>query len=100
MNAEALVEKVQEYLSDDKLPLIQDAFDFANDAHSGQLRLTGDPFISHPLETATIVADLHLDEVSVAAALLHDVPEDCGVPFEDIEARFGPDVRRLVEGES
>ena len=98
MNAEALVEKVQEYLSDDKLPLIQDAFDFANDAHSGQLRLTGDPFISHPLETATIVADLHLDEVSVAAALLHDVPEDCGVPFEDIEARFGPDVRRLVEG--
>jgi len=98
MDVEPLLEKMQEYLPDAKLTLVRDAFEFAREAHSGQLRLTGDPFITHPLETATIVADLHMDEISVASALLHDVPEDCGVPFEDIEARFGPDVRRLVEG--
>ena len=98
MNIESLVEKVQEYLTEDKLSLLRDAFDFAQEAHKGQLRLTGDPFITHPFETAMIVADLHLDEVSLAAALLHDVPEDCGVPFDEIQERFGPDISRLVEG--
>jgi len=98
MNIESLVEKVQEYLPEDKLSLVRDAFAFAQEAHKGQLRLTGDPFITHPFETAMIVADLHLDEVSLAAALLHDVPEDCGVPFDEIQEKFGPDISRLVEG--
>ncbi len=98
MNIESLVEKVQEYLAEDKLSLVRDAFAFAQEAHKGQLRLTGDPFITHPFETAMIVADLRLDEVSLAAALLHDVPEDCGVPFDKIQEKFGPDISRLVEG--
>lgn len=98
MNIESLVEKAQEYLAEDKLSLVRDAFAFAQEAHKGQLRLTGDPFITHPFETAMIVADLHLDEVSLAAALLHDVPEDCGVSFDEIQERFGPDISRLVEG--
>jgi guanosine-3',5'-bis(diphosphate) 3'-pyrophosphohydrolase len=93
-----LIDKAKEYLHEDKLALVEDAYQFALESHGNQRRLTGDPFISHPLETATIVAELQMDEVSLAAALLHDVPEDCGVPFSTIEDRFGPEVRRLVEG--
>ena len=98
MDIKPLIDKIKEYLPEDKLSLVEDAFLFALKAHGNQLRLSGDPFITHPVETATIVADLHLDETSLAAALLHDVPEDCGVPFSEIESRFGPEVTRLVEG--
>lgn len=93
-----LAEKASEYLSDDRLALVEAAYEFAREAHSGQYRKSGDPYITHPLETAMIVADLHLDETSLAAALLHDVPEDCGIPFAEIEKRFGSEVARLVEG--
>jgi len=98
MDIKPLIDKIKEYLPEDRLSLVEDAFLFALKAHGNQLRLSGDPFITHPVETATIVADLHLDETSLAAALLHDVPEDCGVPFSEIESRFGPEVTRLVEG--
>ncbi len=98
MDIKALTDKVKEYLPEDKLALVEESYKFALEAHGTQRRLTGDPFISHPLETAMIVVDLHLDEISIAAALLHDVSEDCGVPFIDIESRFGPEVSRLVEG--
>lgn len=93
-----LLDKVREYLPEDKLPLVENAFEFASKAHGNQLRLSGDPFITHPVETAMIVADLQLDETSVAAALLHDVPEDCGIPFSEIESKFGAEVTKLVEG--
>jgi GTP pyrophosphokinase len=98
MDIQPLLDKVKEYLPEEKLSLVEDAFLFALKAHGNQLRLSGDPFISHPVETAMIVADLQLDETSVAAALLHDVPEDCGIPFSEIESRFGPEVKKLVEG--
>ena len=93
-----LLDKLREYLPEDKLPLVENAFEFASKAHGNQLRLSGDPFITHPVETAIIVADLQLDETSVAAALLHDVPEDCGIPFSEIESKFGAEVTKLVEG--
>jgi len=93
-----LIDKVREYLPGDKLAVVEEAYRFALEAHGSQLRLSGDPFITHPVETALIVADLQLDEASLAAALLHDVPEDCGVPLTDIENRFGSEVERLVEG--
>jgi len=98
MYLKPLIEKLKEYLPEDSLSLVEDAYNFASEAHTNQLRLTGDPYITHPVETAMIVADLRLDEISIAAALLHDVPEDCGIPFVEIESAFGPDVRRLVEG--
>ncbi|MEE8372245.1 MAG: HD domain-containing protein, partial [Dehalococcoidia bacterium] len=98
MDIEPLLDKMSEYLAEDKHGIVADAYTFALAAHGDQLRLSGDPFITHPVETAMIVADLQMDEVSLAAALLHDVPEDCGVPFTDIEERFGVEVRRLVEG--
>ena len=93
-----LLEKAREYLPESKISLVEDAYLYAAEKHVNQLRKSGDPYITHPLATAMIVADLHLDEVSLAAALLHDVPEDCGITFEEIEKRFGSEVRRLVEG--
>ena len=98
MDIKPLLDKVKEYLPEEKLSLVKDAFLFALKAHGNQLRQSGDPFITHPVETAMIVADLQLDETSVAAALLHDVPEDCGIPFSEIESKFGAEVTKLVEG--
>jgi guanosine-3',5'-bis(diphosphate) 3'-pyrophosphohydrolase len=98
MDIKPLLDKVREYLPEDKLTLVENAYQFALKAHGNQLRLSGDPFITHPVETAMIVADLQLDETSVAAALLHDVPEDCGIPFSEIESKFGAEVTKLVEG--
>ena len=93
-----LIDKVKDYLPDGRLALVEEAYTFALEAHGNQMRQSGDPYITHPLETAMIVAELQLDETSLAAALLHDVPEDCAVSLDDIEVRFGPDVRRLVDG--
>lgn len=98
MDIKPLLDKIREYLPEDKIALVEKAYHFALKAHGDQLRHSGDPFITHPVETAIIVADLHLDENSLAAALLHDVPEDCGVPFSEIESKFGSEVSKLVEG--
>ncbi len=98
MDIKPLLDKAKEYLPKDRLASVEDAYHFALEAHGNQRRLSGEPYISHPVETAMIVAELNLDEISLAAALLHDVTEDCGVPFADIENRFGPEVKKLVEG--
>ena len=87
-----LLAKAGEYLPADRLKLIQDAYGFAEQAHDGQLRNSGDPYIQHPLHAAMIVASLQLDAVSLAGALLHDVQEDCGVSSEEIARRFGREV--------
>ena len=78
--------------------LITQAYDLAASAHSGQTRRTGEPYIQHPLSVAQIVAELGLDEVTIAAALLHDSVEDTGVGLEELTRRFGPDVAGIVDG--
>ncbi len=78
--------------------LIVRAFDTAAEAHEGQMRLSGEPYIRHPLAVATIVARLGLDDVSIAASLLHDAVEDTDVGLAAIEAGFGPEVTRIVDG--
>jgi guanosine-3',5'-bis(diphosphate) 3'-pyrophosphohydrolase len=93
-----LIDKVAAYLPADKVGLVDEAFAFAAEAHRGQLRLTGDPYIVHPLDAAITVAGLQLNAAAVAAALLHDVQEDCGVPNDEIKRRFGAEVARLVDG--
>ncbi|MBN2098426.1 MAG: bifunctional (p)ppGpp synthetase/guanosine-3',5'-bis(diphosphate) 3'-pyrophosphohydrolase [Dehalococcoidia bacterium] len=98
MELSQLLELTRAYLSSDKLAVVRQAYEFALKAHEGQLRRSGEPYLQHPLETAAILADLKLDASSIAAALLHDVPEDCGVPIEEIEAKFGPEVAKLVDG--
>jgi GTP pyrophosphokinase len=74
------------------------AFDLAVEAHAGQLRATGEPYVTHPVASAQITADLGIDPVAVTAALLHDVPEDTEFSLSDIEDRFGSEVARLVDG--
>src|SRR4051812_47058680 len=78
--------------------LITRAYEVAADAHSEQVRKSGEAYISHPLAVATIVAGLGLDDITVAAALLHDAVEDTGVSLQDVERDFGPDVAALVDG--
>ncbi len=98
MEVSALIEKGSAYLPEDKVALVTAAYGFASRAHAGQLRKTGEPFLEHPLNTALILADFHLDAETLAAALLHDVLEDCGVSLDEVEASFGLEVARLVDG--
>jgi GTP pyrophosphokinase len=93
-----LRKEVQAYLPPEKIALIEDAYQFALKAHHGQVRLSGEPYLEHPLQTALTLAKLQLDATSLAAALLHDVPENCPVPIAEIEAQFGPEVAKLVDG--
>ena len=95
---EALLAKARKYLPEDKLGVIADAYRFAEKAHDGQVRLSGEPYVEHPLQTALFLADLRLDANTLAAALLHDVIEDCDVRVEELEADFGPEVAKLVDG--
>ena len=92
------MEKVASYLPEDRVRLVQDALDLASKLHAGQSRRSGGPYIGHPVSIAEFLADLTLDATTLAAALLHDVVEDCGVTVAEIEAQFGADVARLVDG--
>lgn len=98
MDSNPLFEKAKEYLPPEKLALVQAAYEFALNAHQGQVRKSGDPFLEHPLQTAIMLANLQLDAATLAAALLHDVPENCDIPLTEIEAKFGPEVSKLVDG--
>ncbi len=80
------------------LSSISAAFGFAVTAHGDQQRVSGEPYVSHPLAVAQILAELGLDPVAVTAAILHDVPEDTDYSLGDLEERFGVDVARLVDG--
>ncbi len=97
MGIDSLIAKAKEYLPGDGVALIEAAYQLAAQAHEGQRRKSGEPYVEHPLEVATVLADLQLDADTLAAALLHDVVEDCGVPLHDIEASFGSEVARLVD---
>ena len=98
MDPSPLFSKAKEYLPPEKLAIVEAAYKFACNAHDGQKRKSGDPYLEHPLQTAIILANLQLDASTLAAALLHDVPEDCHVPIPELEKKFGPEVSRLVDG--
>ena len=100
IEVQPLLDKVREYNPSADVALIQRAFEFAAKAHEGQTRRSGEPYITHPLAVAEIVASLELDEESIAAALLHDVLEDCGVTYVELEQRFGKEIASLVDGVS
>jgi len=98
MDFSRLLEKASEYLPPEKIAVVEEAYKFAAEKHEGQVRLSGKPYLEHPLQTAYILAELQLDTSSLAAALLHDIPEECGLPVEEIETRFGPEIAKLVDG--
>jgi GTP diphosphokinase / guanosine-3',5'-bis(diphosphate) 3'-diphosphatase len=93
-----LTDKVRKNRPGDDFELLRRAYDFAAEQHKGQTRLSGEPYLSHPVEVAHLLADMKLDVTSLCAALLHDVVEDTKLPLEKIAEHFGPDVARLVEG--
>jgi GTP pyrophosphokinase len=93
-----LLERAGQYLPPEKLALVEEAYKFALKAHKGQLRKSGEPYLEHPLQVALTLAELQLDAGSLAAALLHDVTEDCGIPISQIEDKFGAEVAKLVDG--
>jgi RelA/SpoT family (p)ppGpp synthetase len=85
-------------LSPSERALIERAFERASQAHEGQFRKSGQPYIMHSLAVAQILADMGLDATTIAAALLHDVVEDTGVTLDDIRQEFGPKIAELVDG--
>ena len=93
-----LVEKVRQSRPASDIELLRRSFEFAAEQHRAQLRKSGDPYLSHPLEVAHILADMKLDITTLCAALLHDVVEDTRISTARIVERFGSDIARLVEG--
>ena len=93
-----LVERVQRYKPDVNEALLNKAYVYAMQKHGHQKRASGDPYFSHPLEVAAILTDIHLDEATIAVALLHDTIEDTTATRAEIDELFGPDMGKLVEG--
>ena len=93
-----LQELTRSYLTDEEEEMLARAFAFADKAHAGQKRKSGEPFIAHPVEVAIILGGLHMDVETICAALLHDTIEDTEVTREDVVDLFGEDVATLVEG--
>ena len=97
-SSKALLDAVSAYLPAEKASTVADALNYASNAHQGQLRESGEPFIEHPIATALRLADMRLDTTTIQAALLHDVIEDCGISFKQLETDFSNDVAKLVDG--
>ncbi|KIQ02008.1 MULTISPECIES: RelA/SpoT family protein [Rhizobium/Agrobacterium group] len=93
-----LVERVQKYKPEANEALLNKAYVYAMQKHGQQKRANGDPYISHPLEVAAILTEMHLDESTIAVALLHDTIEDTSATRAEIDDLFGEDIGRLVEG--
>ncbi|EOS58261.1 MULTISPECIES: RelA/SpoT family protein [Paenibacillus] len=98
MGIEQLLEKASAYIKEPDLKRIREAYEFADQAHHGQVRKSGEPYILHPLAVADIVVSMQMDALSVIAALLHDVVEDTTVSLKEIQEHFGSDCALLVDG--
>tara|TARA_B100001109_G_scaffold246056_1_gene234393 strand:- start:42572 stop:44704 length:2133 start_codon:yes stop_codon:yes gene_type:complete len=97
---DALSERLSHYLNASQIQQVCRAYFYAEQAHEGQRRRSGEPYIIHPLAVADILADMHLDHQSLMAAMLHDVIEDTGVPKSALAVQFGDVVTELVDGVS
>ena len=95
-----LEKRIGSYLTPEAVEKIRRAYEFSASAHEGQHRKSGEPYISHPLEVAGILGDMHMDHQTLAAAILHDVIEDAGTDKKEITRRFGKGIAELVDGVS
>jgi GTP pyrophosphokinase len=93
-----ILDKLTDCFPDADVDVVERAYVYSAQVHAGQVRLSGEPYLMHPLEVANILTDMRLDPISVASGLLHDVLEDTRAQAEDLEAFFGPDVLRIVSG--
>ena len=95
---EVLIDRIRQYNKNGDLSIVEKAYAYATEKHKGQLRKSGEPYITHPVNVAYILADLELDAQSICAALLHDVVEDTPVTHEDLINEFGETIDMLVDG--
>ncbi len=93
-----LVSKIEAYLPPDQVERVREAYEYAETAHKGQKRQSGEAYITHPIAVADILADLHMDGATLTAAILHDVVEDTPSSATEVEQRFGKEVAELVDG--
>src|SRR6187431_621781 len=93
-----LVERVQSYDPDADEDMLNRAYVYGLKKHGTQMRASGDPYFSHPVEVAGILAQMKLDTASIVTGLLHDTVEDTVATLDDIERVFGPEITRLVDG--
>jgi RelA/SpoT family (p)ppGpp synthetase len=93
-----LVSKIEAYLPPDQVERVREAYEYAETAHAGQKRHSGEAYITHPIAVADILADLHMDGATLTAAILHDVVEDTPSSSVEVEQRFGKEVAELVDG--
>ena len=96
--ADPIIDKMRAYDAAVDADRLARAFDFGRDAHDGQTRASGEPYFTHPIAVANILADMRLDEESIITALLHDTVEDCDVTLDTLDNEFGGDVAQLVDG--
>lgn len=93
-----ILSKAQHYLSADDLEIIKQTYEFVKSAHQGVVRLSGEPYVVHPLKATQFLMEINPDLVSIQACLLHDVIEDTEYTYEDIQQRFGTEVADICEG--
>ncbi len=93
-----LMRKVRSYRPTEDLSSIKKAYEFSSEHHKGQARESGEPYLAHPLQVATILAEMQLDTTAITAGLLHDAVEDTSVTIDEIQAEFGEQVAHIVEG--
>ena len=95
-----LIDTLQSYLPEKQITQVLKAYEFGAFAHAGQTRMSGEPYISHPVAVAQTLADIRLDGQAIVAAILHDVIEDTDMSIGEIKKEFGTDVASLVDGVS
>ncbi len=98
MSVKSLIRQIQAYNPDAEVDLLERCYRFAQEAHEGQQRKSGEPYFTHCAKTAEILAELHLDMHTICAGLMHDVLEDTGITREELQVRFGANIANLVEG--
>jgi guanosine-3',5'-bis(diphosphate) 3'-pyrophosphohydrolase len=100
MTIDALAHELNEYMGSAQVDLVRRSYFYAEQAHDGQFRHTGEEYVTHPLAVARILREMHMDHQSLIAAMLHDVIEDTGITKDAIESQFGETVANLVDGVS
>ena len=98
MSVKSLISQIQAYNPDVEVELLERCYRFAQEAHEGQKRKSGEPYFTHCVKTAEILAELRLDTHTICAGLLHDVLEDTSITREELQVRFGSDIAKLIEG--
>jgi GTP diphosphokinase / guanosine-3',5'-bis(diphosphate) 3'-diphosphatase len=98
VDVEGIVKEMLRHYADGDAELVRRAYAYASEAHGAQKRVSGEPYITHPAAVAMLIAELGMEAATIAATLLHDVPEDTARTTEDIRLEFGDEIGRLVEG--